>query len=113
MPQTSTTQVPSAVSVYLDQKLLSRAYPLFVHTRWAQVRDIPRNSSEVIKFRKYGSLSAATTALTEGTTPTGSALSITDITATALQLTTIAEVKSSFISQFLSLLNTTALLQGN
>lgn len=82
---TTTTQVTAAVNNYLDQTLLSVAYPLFVHTRWAQVRDIPRNASAVIKFRKYGSLTAATTALTEGITPSGSQLSITDITSTVAQ----------------------------
>ena len=38
-----------------------------------------------IKFRRYGNLSAATTPLSEGVTPTGSQLSVTDVTATALQ----------------------------
>ena len=49
------------------------------------MRDIPKNKTESIRFRKYGSLSAATTALSEGVTPTATQLSITDITATALQ----------------------------
>ena len=63
-----------------------RAIPLFVHTRWAQVRDIPRKAgTSTIKFRRYGNLVAATTPLDEGITPVGSSLSVTDITATALQ----------------------------
>lgn len=43
------------------------------------------NNSNVIKFRRYANLSAATTALTEGVTPVGSQLSKTDISATLLQ----------------------------
>jgi N4-gp56 family major capsid protein len=71
------------VSNFYDRALLERAVPAFVHNRFAQVRDIPANSgSNVIKFRKYGSLTAQTTALTEGVTPTGTQLSVTDITAT-------------------------------
>lgn len=85
MPNTTTTQVTTAVNNYLDRVLLSRAYPHFVHALWAQVRDIPRNGSAVIKFRRYGSLTAATTALTEGVTPAGSQLSITNVTATVAQ----------------------------
>lgn len=85
MANTTTTQVPAAFNNYVDRTLLSRAYPLFLHTMWAQVRDLPKNNSSVIKFRKYGSLSAATTALTEGVTPAGSQLSITDITSTVAQ----------------------------
>lgn len=82
---TTRSQVTDAVSAHLDATLLSRAYPYFVHAMWAQVRDLPRNNTAVIKFRKYGSLSAATTALTEGVTPAGSQLSITDISSTVAQ----------------------------
>lgn len=86
MAATTTTQIPAEVNNFYDRTLLFRAVPLFVHTRWAQVRDIPRKAgTTTIKFRKYGNLTAATTALTEGTTPTGSQLSVTDITATVLQ----------------------------
>ena len=81
----NTTNIPSAVNNFYDRNLLVRAVSNFVHTRWAQVRDIPRNAGETIKFRRYGNLSAATTALTEGITPAGSDLSKTDITATPLQ----------------------------
>ena len=82
---TTTSQITSASQNFLSLPLLSRAYPHFVHALWGQVRDIPRNKTENVRFRKYASLSAATTALTEGVTPTGSQASITDITATVLQ----------------------------
>jgi len=85
MPNTTTSDVTQAVNYYYDRSLLAKAIPLFVHTRWAQIRDIPRNAGDDIKFRRYTLLSAATTALTEGVTPTGSKLAITDVTATALQ----------------------------
>src|SRR3990167_5447925 len=65
--------------------MLKAARPLLVHTRWGQVRDLPRNASQTIKFRRYTLLSAATTALTEGTTPSGSQLAVTDVTAAPLQ----------------------------
>jgi len=86
MAYTGVAQIPAEVNNFYDRTLLFRAVPLFVHTRWAQVRDIPRKAgTTTIKFRRYGNLSAATTALTEGVTPTGSQLSVTDITATVLQ----------------------------
>lgn len=86
MANTTTTQIPAEVNNFYDRTLLYRAIPLFVHTRWAQVRDIPRKAGTLtIKFRRYGNLSAATTPLTEGITPTGSQLSVTDITATVAQ----------------------------
>lgn len=86
MAQTNTTQIPAEVNNFYDRTLLFRAVPLFIHTRWAQIRDIPRKAgTTTIKFRRYSNLTAATTALSEGITPTGSQLSVTDITATVLQ----------------------------
>lgn len=85
MANTTTTQVTAAVNNFYDRTMLKAARPALVHTRWAQVRDLPRNGSAVIKFRRYSLLTANTTALTEGVTPTGSQLSITDVTATVAQ----------------------------
>lgn len=84
MPMTGKSAVAN-INSYYDRTLLERALPLLLHTKFAQVRDIPRNNSDVIKFRKYNSLSAATTALTEGVTPAGSALTVSDSSATVLQ----------------------------
>jgi len=86
MSETTRTQIPAEVNNFYDRTLLERAVSLLVHTRWAQIRDIPRKSgTKVIKFRRYGNLTAATTPLTEGVTPAGSQLSVTDITATVAQ----------------------------
>jgi len=80
------TNIPAEVNNFYDRTLLERAMPLMLHTRWAQVRDLPKNAgTKVIKFRRYGNLTAATTPLTEGVTPAGSQLSVTDITATVAQ----------------------------
>lgn len=67
------------------KELLSRAYPYFVHVLWAEVKDLPRNSGETIKFRRYTNLTAATTALTQGVDPASEQLAITDVTASPLQ----------------------------
>jgi len=83
MGMTTRTQIPKEVSVFYDRTLLIRAVPAFVHNRFAQVRDIPANSgTNVIKFRRYGALTAQTTALSEGVTPVGKQLSVTDVEAT-------------------------------
>lgn len=83
---TTRTQIPVEVNNFYDRTLLRRAIPAFVHTMWGQVRDIPRKAGTMtIKFRRYGNLTAATTALSEGITPAGSQLSVTDVTAVALQ----------------------------
>lgn len=85
MANTTRTQIPAEVNNFYDRTLLERAVPAFVYNRFAQVRDIPAGSgTNVIKFRRYGSLTAQTTALSEGVTPAGTQLSVTDITATVL-----------------------------
>jgi len=84
--RTTRTQIPAEVNNFYSRTLLERAVALLVHTRWAQVRDIPKNvGTSTIKFRRYGNLTAATTPLTEGVTPAGSQLSVTDITAVVKQ----------------------------
>lgn len=86
MANTTRTEIPEEVNNFYDRALLERALPYLVHNKFAQVRDIPKNGgTNVIKFRRYGSLTANTTALSEGVTPAGTALSVTDVTATALQ----------------------------
>lgn len=82
---TTRTEIAAEVNNFYDRALLERAVPSFVHNRFAQVRDIPMNGgTDTIKFRRYGSLTAQTTALSEGVTPSGKQLSITDVTATVL-----------------------------
>lgn len=85
MANTTTTEVSSGVNNYYNRVMLKAARPLLVHLRWAQVRPIPKNNSMVIKFRRYGLLTANTVALSEGVTPSGTALSVTDISATVAQ----------------------------
>jgi N4-gp56 family major capsid protein len=86
MADTTRVQIPREVNNFYDRTLLFRAVPRFLHTRWAQVRGIPRNAgTNTIKFRRYGNLTAALTPLSEGVTPAGSQLSTTDITATVEQ----------------------------
>ena len=98
-PDTFRADIPAEVNNFYDNVLLERALPLNIHGLFGQKRGIPANAgSAIIKFRRYGSLASATSALTEGTTPTGKSLSVTDITATALQygdFTKISDVVST------------------
>ena len=78
---TTKTQIDNINSFY-SRDLLIRVQPLLVHNKFGMVKDIPKNNSDVIKFRRYANLSPATTPLVEGVTPNGSQLSKTDISAT-------------------------------
>lgn len=85
MANTTLTEVPPGVAAYYDRNLLERAVPADVHGRFGQARPIATRNGNQIKFRRYSALTPATTPLTEGTTPSGSSLSVTDITATLAQ----------------------------
>lgn len=93
--QTS-TQVSHLRSFY-DRALLVRLLPHLVHTMFAQVRDVPMNSTNVIKFRRYNGLGLATTALTPGVTPSSTSLSITDISATLSQYGNVIETSDELL----------------
>jgi N4-gp56 family major capsid protein len=83
---TTRTEIPAEINNFYNKVLLDRATPSLLHNRFAQVKDLPRKAgTNVIKFRRYGVLAAATTPLTEGVTPAGKQLSVTDLTATVLQ----------------------------
>jgi len=86
MANTTRTQIPVEVDAVYQKTLLLRVTANFVYTKWAQLANIVRNAgTNMVRFRRYGNLTAATTALTEGVTPAGSQLSITSVTASALQ----------------------------
>lgn len=82
---TDTSVIDPGVANFYDRRLLRKAFPRLIHLLYAQTRDLPANDSTVIKFRRYSLLTAATTPLTEGVTPSGSQLSKTDISATIQQ----------------------------
>lgn len=85
MATTTLSQVAPGVQAFYDRNLLSRAQPNDVHGRFGQKRPIASRSGNQIKFRRYSQLAAATTALTEGVTPSGSSLAVTDVTSTLAQ----------------------------
>ena len=67
---------------FYSRKLLDRAVPNFVHVGWGLKDGIPRNNGRSIEFRRYERPTAATTALTEGTPPTQTLLTIANVQAT-------------------------------
>lgn len=87
--QTSSTV--SHLRSYYDRLLLARALPHLVHGMFGQVRDVPKNSTNVIKFRRYNALTVSTTPLTPGTSPASASLSITDLSATLGQYGNVIE----------------------
>lgn len=92
---TQTTNSPGlapTIQTYYDKKLLSRLLPNLVHMKFAQKRPIPRNGGKTINFRRFSPLAPALTPLTEGVTPDGNNLTITEIEATLAQYGDYVEI---------------------
>lgn len=80
MTNLTQTTLSDAVKTQYERRLLTRAVPRLVHGRWGITARLNKFGS--YELRKYGSLSAVTSALTEGTTPA-------EQSAPSLTLTTI------------------------
>lgn len=86
MATTQTTAiVTNEMQTYYDKKLLARLIPNFIHMQWGQKRPIPKAGGNTINFRKFASLTAATTPMTEGVTPAGNSITVTALTASPSQ----------------------------
>lgn len=82
---TNLALLPANIQGYYDRRLLEREEALLVHDRYAQKRNLPKGSGTRTNFRRFSNLAVATTPLTEGVTPSGSQLAVTDINATIQQ----------------------------
>lgn len=87
MTATTRSQISRENTEFYNKTLLMRVTPLFLYAKYAQVKaTIPAGGgTNRVRFRRYTNLSAATTPLTEGTTPAGSQLAITTVEADCLQ----------------------------
>lgn len=77
--------IQPGIQAFYDRNLLDRAIPADVHGRFGQVRPIATRSGNQIKFRRYEALPVQLTPLVEGVTPSGSQITLTDVTATLAQ----------------------------
>ncbi len=68
-------------AVFYDRTLLERLVPNLVWLKHGQKRTVPKNNGGQVSFRRFNSLDVSTTPLTEGVTPDGKALDITNVTA--------------------------------
>lgn len=85
MAQTTYGDISPAVAASSSVEMLIRGQPHLIIQPFGQAKPLGKNDTNTIKFRRYERLAAATTAITEGVTPTGSSPTTTDYTATLLQ----------------------------
>ncbi|MBR2070403.1 MAG: N4-gp56 family major capsid protein [Clostridia bacterium] len=70
---------------FYDRTLLKRLLPQLVFAKYGQKKTMKKGEGDTINFRRFTSLPAATTPLTEGVTPEGRQLTIEPVTATLKQ----------------------------
>jgi N4-gp56 family major capsid protein len=72
-------------AAFAAAKMLERALPSMCMSRFGQQQPIPKNKTNVVKFRRYNGFAPSTTALVEGVTPAADLINATDVTATLAQ----------------------------
>lgn len=81
----ATSGLPNAVGIYYDRRLLSRLELKLYFDKFGQKRKLPKGSARDVTFTRYSNLSAITSALSDGTVPSGDTLQSTQITARPTQ----------------------------
>lgn len=85
MSLTTYGDISPAVAASSAVEMLKRGQPHLIIQQFGQSKPLNKNDTTTQKFRRYERLAAATTALTEGVTPSGSSPTTTDYTATLAQ----------------------------
>ena len=97
---TSTTSTTYLNKTFHDREMLAFARTQFVHAKYGQKRNIPKNNGKTVEWRRWNLFdpAAITGGLTDGVTPTGQDLGQTKVEATVKQYGAYVE-----ISDFLDL----------
>lgn len=89
MPEDYNTNTVGDLTVenqtFYDRALLERLLPELQYCEDADKKKMPKGKGKSIEFRKFNSLDIPSAPLTEGVTPSGNSLNITNITATVNQ----------------------------
>jgi N4-gp56 family major capsid protein len=92
MAATTYGDITPRTAAFVAVELLTRALPYLCLEKFGQAKTLPANKTQAMKFRRYKSLSVATTALTEGVTPPSKKLTYEDVTATLYQYGDLVEI---------------------
>ena len=85
MASTTYGDISPAVAASSAVEMQKRGQPHLIIQQFGQSKPLGKNQTDTQKFRRYERLAAATVALTEGVTPTGSSPTTTDYTAKLAQ----------------------------
>jgi N4-gp56 family major capsid protein len=82
---TGSADLSVEMKTFYSDYLIDLAEPELIHDQFGQKQPIPANNGKTIEFRQYDPLPEMTTPLTEGVTPDGQSLKVTNLTATVAQ----------------------------
>lgn len=88
----TTSSQPLQQANYYDRELLYRARQHQCFYQAGQKKNLRARDGNVIRWRRFNALAVNTNTLTEGVTPTSTALSMTEVTATVAQYGAYGEV---------------------
>lgn len=72
-------------AAFAIKQLLSRAHQDMVLEKFGSAQTLPSNSTKTAKFRRYNALAISTTPLSEGVAPSGTPMTVTDVSVTLEQ----------------------------
>lgn len=85
MATNTLTALTNEQKTFYERVLLDRLKPNLVFYNYGEKKKVPKNEGLTINFRRFDALEPNTTALTEGTTPTGKSISVSKVEATLKQ----------------------------
>lgn len=85
MSRTEYGDINQRTAAYAYTTMLENVEPVTVLGKFGQVKGIPRNKSETVKFRRTIPFAVATSPLQEGVTPTPHKIAFEDVTVSMLQ----------------------------
>lgn len=92
MATTDYSSLSQRTTTWAAAEMLSHAEPMLVLAEFGQSKPMPKNKANNAKFRRPIPFANATTALTEGVTPTAKALSYEDVQVTLAQYGDLVEI---------------------
>lgn len=90
------TSLITPAQVYYDKVFLDRAKIELRHDFGAQVRNVPMNSGTVVRFSRFSPLALVTSALSEASNPSETAMTSTQVSATLADYGAWTQVGSLF-----------------
>lgn len=90
--KTTDDALSNEMKTFYSKYLIENAKAVLVHDQFAQMRDIPKGAGKTVEFRKYAPYPKALVPLSEGVTPAGRKLSVSNITATISQYGDYTEI---------------------